>query len=116
MIAFRRSAFPSTSFRSVFLRLAMPSRTRNMVNPKSKPNDHRLPRPSGAAKSARRKPRAGFGFSVDPPDRRRRQPRFLVRRRQADAAGFKAAERYARPPEMDGRTEHRASGGWRLAR
>jgi len=48
-IASRRWAFPSTSFRSVSPRLAMPSRMRNKANLKSKPNDHRLPRPSGAA-------------------------------------------------------------------
>src|SRR5882724_9788080 len=94
----------------------MPSRVRNKTNLKSKPNDHRLPRPSGAAKSAGCDPQRGLSLSLDPPDRRRRQPRFLVSGRQADAAGFKAAERYARPLEMDGRTEHRAPGGWRLAR
>ena len=34
--------------------------------------------------------------SVDPPDRGRREPRLLLCRRQADAAGLEAAERSAR--------------------
>ena len=54
--------------------------------------------------------------SVDPPDRGRRQPRVLLRRRQADPAGVETAERSAGPPEMDGRAEDRAPGGRRLAR
>ena len=112
----RRSAFHSTSFRSVSPRSAMPSPTRNKANRKSKPHDHRLPRPSGAAEPAGAISVAGREVSVGPPDRGRRQPRLFLCRRQADAAGVEAAERSGRPPEMDGRAEDRASGRRRLAR
>ena len=59
---------------------------------------------------------AGREVSVGPPDRRRREPRLLLCRRQADAPGVEAAERSARSPEVDGRAEDRASGRRRLAR
>ena len=115
-IASRRSAFPSTSFRSVFPPSAMRSRTHNRANRKSKPHDHRLSRPSRAAEPAGCHPRPGRKLSVDPADRGGRQPRIFVRRRQADAAGVEAAERHAGAAEMDGRAKDRTPGGRRLAR
>ena len=94
--ASRRSAFPSTSFRSAFPPIGDAIADAQHGKPKSKPNDHRLPRPSGAAEPAGRDPHAGRKLSVDPPDRGRRQPRLLLCRRQADPAGVEAAERSAR--------------------
>ena len=66
------------------------------------------PEPAG------RDPRAGRELSVDPPDRGRRQPRLLLCRRQADAAGFKTAERLpARLKWMDEqKIERQVVGGW----
>ena len=56
------------------------------------PYDHRLPCPSGSAKPARSHPRGGGTLSFDPADRGRRQPRLLLFRGQADAAGRETVE------------------------